>query len=169
MDFEKLVNERYSLRKYSDRPLEKEKLNLILEAARVAPTAKNIQPHHLLVIESEDARNKADSCLSCHFNAPVMIVVSYDSAAEFVREDGQRFGVVDATIAATQMLLQAADVGVGSCYIALFDQAALLKTFKELSGLTPCAVLCFGYPAEGAHPSRLHAERRSLEEMVKFI
>lgn len=169
MDFEKLAKERYSLRRYADRPLEREKLETILEAARVAPTAKNIQPHQLLVLQSEQARVKGDACLGCHFNAPVMVVVSYDSSVEFVREDGQRFGEIDATIAATHMLLQAADIGVGSCYIGLFDKKALQDAFSELSGLTPIAVLCFGYPAEGAHPSRMHGERRSMGEMVKYL
>lgn len=169
MDFEKLTKERYSLRKYENRPVEKDKLNLILESARLAPTAKNYQPHHLLVLESEAARMKADGCMGCHFNAPLMIIVSYDDSKAWVREDGQCFGEVDATIVATHMLLQAADIGVGSCYVGVFDKKALQQSFEELSGLSPTAVLCFGYPAEGAHPSRLHTDRRSMDEMVKYL
>lgn len=169
MNFEKLAKERYSLRKYANRPVEREKLNLILESARVAPTAKNIQPHQLLVLESEESRRKADGCMGCHFDAPLVIIVSYNESTEFVREDGQRFGEIDATIAATHMILQAADIGVGSCYVGLFDKKALQQSFEELSGLSPTAVLCFGYPAESAHPSRQHGNRRSMDEMVKYI
>ena len=168
MDFEKLTKQRYSLRKYSEKPVEKEKQELILEAARWAPTAKNIQPQKLLVLESDEARQKADKCMGSHFNAPLMIIIAYDETSQFIREDGQAFGEIDASIVATHMLLQAADIGIGSCWVGLFNKAELKSCFKELNGLSPIGVLCFGYPAEEAHPSRLHADRKEFSQTVVY-
>ena len=78
MDFEKLSAARYSLRKFDSRPVEQEKLALILEAGRNAPTAHNKQPQRMFVIQSPEALEKADACMDCHFHAPVVIAVGYD-------------------------------------------------------------------------------------------
>ena len=78
MDFEKLSAERYSLRKFDTRPVEQEKLDLILEAGRNAPTAHNNQPQRIFVFRSPEALEKADACMDCHFHAPVVIGVGYD-------------------------------------------------------------------------------------------
>lgn len=169
MEFEKVIAERYSLRRYSGEPVEEDKLKAILNAANIAPTAKNIQPQRLLVLRSEQARARADKCMGCHFSAPLMVIVAYDEAEQFIREDGQEFGAIDAAIVATHMLLEAENLGIGSCYVGLFDKAALQKEFAELSGCTPIGVLCFGYPQPEAHPSKLHAARKPLEETVKFL
>ncbi len=75
MNFEKLSAERYSLRKFDTRPVEQEKLNLILEAGRNAPTAHNKQPQRIFVFRSPEALEKADACMDCHFHAPVVIGV----------------------------------------------------------------------------------------------
>lgn len=168
MEFEQLAKQRYSLRKYSEKAVEKEKLELILEAGRWAPTAKNIQPQKLLVLESDEARKKADTCMGSHFNAPLMIIIAYDETAQFIREDGQAFGEIDASIVATHMLLQAADIGIGSCWVGLFNKAQLKSSFSELDGFSPVGVLCFGYPSEEARPSRLHGDRKELSQTVVY-
>lgn len=147
MDFAKLCAERYSLRKFDTRPVEREKLDLILEAGRNAPTAHNKQPQRIFVLQSAEALEKADACMGCHFHPPVIIAVGYDPAVSWHREtDGKDHGEIDATIAATQMMLQAADLG-----------------------LVPIAMLPLGYPAEGAHPARLHTDRKSMEQLVKYL
>ena len=74
-----------------------------------------------------------------------------------------------AAIAATQMMLQAADLGLGTTYVGMFEPQKLLAAFPEMAGLCPIAMLPLGYPAEGAHPSRLHADRKSVEELVKYL
>lgn len=170
MDFEKLSAERYSLRKFSDRPVEAEKLALILEAGRNAPTAHNNQPQRIFVIQTPEALEKADGCTSMHFHAPVTLVVAYDPAAAWVRElDGKNHGEIDAAIATTQMMLQAADLGLGTTYVGVFEPEKLLAAFPEMAGLLPIAMLPLGYPAEGAHPARLHTQRKPLEELVKYL
>ena len=170
MDFEKLSAERYSLRKYSDRPVEPEKLALILEAGRNAPTAHNLQPQRIFVIQSPEALEKADGCMGSHFHPPVILAVACDLEDAWNREtDGKNHGEIDAAIAATQMMLQAADLGLGTTYVGMFEPEKLWAAFPEMQGTMPVAMLTLGYPAEGAHPSRLHASRKPLEELVKYL
>ena len=170
MDFEKLSAERYSLRKFDTRPVEQEKLDLILEAGRNAPTAHNKQPQRIFVFRSPEALEKADACMGCHFHPPVLLAVAYDPAAAWDREcDGKNHGEIDATIAVTQMMLQAADLGLGTTYVGMFDPEKLTAAFPEMAGLVPIAVLPLGYPAEGAHPARLHTERKPMEQLVKYL
>ena len=114
MTFEELSEARYSLRKFSDRPIEAEKLELVLKAARTAPTAHNNQPQHVFVLKSAQALEKADTCTGCHFHPPVMLVVAYDAETAWKRTeyDGKNHGEIDAAITAAQMMLQAADIGL---------------------------------------------------------
>ena len=170
MDFETLAKERYSLRKFDARPVEPEKLELVLEAGRNAPTAHNLQPQRIFVIQSPEALEKADGCMFCHFHPPVVLVVAYDPKEAWNREgDGKNHGEIDAAIATTQMMLQAADLGLGTTYVGMFDPDKLLAAFPEMAGLVPIALIPIGYPAEGAHPARLHTTRIPLEEMVQTL
>lgn len=170
MDFASLSAERYSLRKYSDKPVEAEKLALILESGRNAPTAHNLQPQRIFVIQSPEALEKADACMGSHFHPPVILAVAYDPEAAWKREtDGKNHGEIDAAITATQMMLEAADLGLGTTYVGMFEPEKLLAAFPEMAGTVPIALLTLGYPAEGAHPSRLHADRKPMEELVKYL
>ena len=170
MDFAQLKKARYSLRKFSDRPVEQEKLDLVLEAARCAPTAHNKQPQRIFVLKSEEALAKADACAGSHFNPPLMLVVAYEAEKAWVREgDGKNHGEIDAAIAATQMMLQAADLGLGTTYVGMFDKKVLAEQFPELAGCTPIALLPIGYPAAGVHPARLHMDRKPMEELVTVL
>lgn len=170
MDFNVLSAARYSLRKFSDRAVEPEKLALVLEAGRNAPTAHNFQPQRIFVLRSPEALEKADACMGSHFHPPVLVAVAYDPAVSWKREtDGKDHGEIDAAIAATQMMLQAADLGLGTTYVGMFQPDKLLEAFPEMAGTCPIALLPLGYPAEGARPARLHTDRRSLEELVKYL
>ena len=170
MEFLQLSEARYSLRKFSNRPVEAEKLAAILEAGRNAPTAHNLQPQRIFVLQSPEALEKADACTAAHFHPPVILVVAYDPEAAWKREtDGKNHGEIDASIAATQMMLEAADLGLGTTYVGMFEPEKLLAAFPEMADLCPIAMLPLGYPAEGAHPSRLHADRKPMEELVKYL
>ncbi|MCI2056911.1 MAG: nitroreductase family protein [Oscillibacter sp.] len=166
MEFNDLALARYSLRKFSDKAVESEKLELILKAAQSAPTAHNLQPQYIYVVESDEARERLWRCTTMHYAAPVTLVVTYDPAAAWVRAeyDGKNHGEIDASIAATQMMLEATDLGLGTTYVGVFDPEAVLREFPEMAGKTPIALLPLGYPAEGAHPSRVHESRKPLEE-----
>lgn len=170
MDFATLSAERYSLRKFSAQPVEAEKLNLILEAGRNAPTAHNRQPQRMFVMQSPEALEKVDGCMECHFNPPVVIVVAYDPKEAWDREgDGKNHGEIDAALATAQMMLQAADLGLGTTYVGMFDPEKIRAAFPQCKDLTPIAVLPLGYPAENAHPSRLHTSRKPVEELVTIL
>ena len=170
MDFNVLSAARYSLRKFSDRAVEQEKLALVLEAGRNAPTAHNFQPQRIFVLRSPEALEKADACMGSHFHPPVLVAVAYDPAVSWKLEtDGKDHGEIDAAIAATQMMLQAADLGLGTTYVGMFEPEKLLAAFPEMAGTMPIALLPLGYPAEGAHPARLHSDRRPVEELVKYL
>ena len=117
-----------------------------------------------------EALEKVDGCTGAHFHPPVMLLVAYDPEAAWKREDdGKNHGEIDAAIAVTQMMLQAADLGLGTTYVGMFDPEKLHAAFPELAGLTPIALLPMGYPAEGAHPSRLHTDRKPMEQLVKYL
>ncbi|WP_352415263.1 nitroreductase family protein [Oscillibacter ruminantium] len=171
MDFAQLEKARYSLRKFSERPVEQEKLDLVLEAARCAPTAHNKQPQRVFVFKSAEALEKADACAACHFHSPLLLAVAYKEEEAWTRDtvDGKNHGEIDAAIAVTQMMLQAADLGLGTTYVGMFDPQALLAAFPEMAGCTPIALLPIGYPAEGAHPARLHEDRIPMEDMVTVL
>ena len=170
MDFQTLAAARYSLRKFDSRPVEHEKLDLILEAGRNAPTAHNYQPQRIFVLRSPEALEKADACAGSRFHPPVLLAVGYDPAVSWKREtDGKDHGEIDAAIAVTQMMLQAADLGLGTTYVGMFEPEKLLEAFPEMAGVRLIALLPLGYPAEGAHPSRLHGDRRPAEDLVAYL
>ncbi|MEG1987716.1 MAG: nitroreductase family protein [Oscillibacter sp.] len=170
MDFKTLAAERYSLRKFSTRPVEKEKLALVLEAARSAPTALNLQPQHIFVMESPEALERISACTDANYHPPLMLVVAYDAAIAWTRElDGKNQGEIDAALVTAQVMLQAADLGLGTTFVGHFHPAQVVAAFPEMQGFTPIALLPIGYPAEGAHPSRLHGDRKPLESMVTVL
>ena len=170
MEFNRLVQERYSVRKFSDRPIGPELIEKILAAARLAPTACNNQPQRILVLESREARQKAALCTPCHFNAPVMLLICYDTreAANLSIND-LNFGLVDASIATAHMMLQAADLGIGSTWVGCFDQQKTQKLFALPDHIVPAAFLPLGYPAPDAKPADLHYIRKPLEELVTYL
>ena len=122
MEFKEVVKNRFSCKKYSSRKVEAAKLEAILEAGRLAPTAKNLQEQHVYVVQSEEMLTKIDGVTPCRYGAPTVLVVAFDKNNVFTYPGGKRdSGVEDATIVATHMILAAADEGVDSCWINFFD------------------------------------------------
>ncbi len=171
MDFQQLAKARYSVRKFKPDPVEPEKLAAVLEAGRNAPTAHNNQPQRILVARSPEAVAKVEACHSFHWGAPLTLIVAVDPASAWVRpHDGKNYGEVDTSIAITQMMLQAADLGLGTTFIGMFDPEKLMAAFpEELAGLVPVGLLPLGYPADGARPSPHHEERIPPEEMIRYL
>ena len=170
MEFKDVIKNRYSCKKYSDRQVEPEKLDYILEAGRLAPTAKNLQEQHIYVIQTPEMLAKVDALTPCRYGAPTVVVVAFDSKNVFTYPGGKRdSGVEDATIVATHMLLAAADAGVDSCWLNFLDPE---KAAKELGLPENEEVLMFmdlGYAAEGAGPLPNHTNRKALEETVTYL
>ena len=172
MEFFTLAKERYSCRKFSDKPVEEEKLNQILEAGRLAPTAKNVQPVKIWVIRSDDAlaKVKASTPFKWMENVKVIIAVGGTNEGAFVRPfDGRNFEDVDASIVATHIMLAIHDLGLGSTWVGFFDTPKLKEAFPDMKDYDLVALFPVGYPADDAEPSDRHSVRKDKSELVKYI
>ena len=170
MDFKKAVQERFSCKKFDGRKVEREKLEAILEAGKLAPTAKNLQEQHIYVIESEEALAKIDKVTPCRYNAGTCLLVAFDKENVFVYPGEKRdSGVEDATIIATHMILAAADEGVDSCWINFFDPDKAAAEFGLPQNEEVLMIMDLGYGAEGAGPLANHGSRKDLSETVTYL
>ena len=170
MDFEEVIKNRYSCKKYSDKKVEKEKLDKILEAGRLAPTAKNLQEYHIYVIQSEKNLKKVDEVTPCRYGASTVLLVTYDKTNVFTYPGGSRdSGIEDATIVATHMMLAAKNQGVESCWINFLDPDITHKKFRLPAKEEVLMMLDISYPAEDCEINPLHDKRKELSETVSFI
>ena len=170
MEFTKVVAERYSCKNFSTRKVEAEKLTEILEAGRLAPTAKNFQEQKIYVIQSAEGLAKIDKATPCRYNAPTCLVVAFDRTNVFTYPGGRRdSGVEDATIVATHMILAAANAGVDSCWVNFFDPDKLAKALGLPENEEIVMLLDLGHAAEGAGPLPNHSSRKPLSETVTFL
>ncbi len=170
MDFKEVVKNRYSCKKYSDRQVEAEKLDAILAAGRLAPTAKNLQEQHIYVVQSAEGLAKIDGVTPCRYGAPTVLVVAFDKNNVFTYPGGKRdSGVEDATIVATHMILAAADEGVDSCWVNFFDPEKLEAALGLPENEEILMVMDLGYAAEGAGPLANHNSRKALSETVSYL
>ncbi len=166
-NFLELAHDRFSCRKFSDRPVEAEKLEKVLEAGIVAPTAKNIQPVRIWAIESPEALEKARACTGCHYDAPVILAVGGDPREAWVRpSDGRNYADVDACIVGTHLMLAAHDLGLRSVWVGWFDAPALKAAFPEMAEYDMVALFPIGYAAEDAKPAPRHTQFKPYDELV---
>ena len=171
MTFQELAHARYSVRSFQDRPIEEEHLNLILEAGRVAPTACNFQPQKIYVAKSEESRAKLASVCRCTFDAPVVLVVCYDRNRDWKNKlmPGYESGETDAAIVCTHMMLQAFELGIGSCWVGYFNPQVVAETLGLPENVTVSALLPMGDPAEDAQPLPLHEQVREFADTITVI
>jgi len=169
MDFEKVITERYSVRKFEQTHLEKEVVDKILEAGHKAPTGCNYQPQRILVINTDKAIEKLKGCTRSHFDAPTALLVCFNKNETWTRPyDGAASAPVDAAIVATHMMLQAKDIGVGCCWVMHFNPQAMRETFNIPDNVEPLALLCMGYPHKDAAPIDMHFKTRPVDEVVYY-
>ena len=171
MSFFELAQARYSVRSYKDIPIEEEKLKLVLEAGRIAPTACNNQPQKIYVAKSEEARKQLASVCRCTFGAPVILVVCYDRTRDWKNKlmPGYESGETDAAIVCTHMMLQAADLGIGSCWVGYFNAQAVSEVLGLPENVTVSALLPMGYAADNAEPLALHSQYRDFDDTIEEI
>ena len=170
MEFKEVVRNRYSCKKFSDRQVSTDQLNAILEAGRLAPTAKNLQEQRVYVLQSAEALARIDATTPCRYGAPTVLVVAFDRNNVFTYPGGKRdSGVEDATIVATHMILAAADEGVDSCWINFLDPGKLAIALGLPENEEVLMVLDLGYAAEGAGPLPNHSSRKPLSETVSYL
>ncbi len=169
MDFMDLASQRYSVRKFENRPLAQDDIDCILQAGHLAPTGCNYQPQRILVINSETALEKLRNCTKCHFGTQTAFLVCYNKDECWTRKyDGKTCGVSDACIVATHMMLSAFEIGVGSTWVMHFDPFAMRESFGIPENIEPVALLVMGYPAPDAKPLDLHSQYRPMDEVVKY-
>lgn len=171
MDFLQLATQsRWSCRAYSDEPVSDKDLQLVLEAARVAPTACNLQPQHVLVIRSAEVRARLAAATKMTFGAPVVLAVCYDDTKawrnEHWGEPDYCSGEMDCSIACTQMMLEAAELGLGTLWARGFNASEVERAIGMPDHLHLVCLLDLGHPAEGARPNPKHEQRQSLDQMV---
>ncbi len=170
MELKEAVKNRYSCKKYSDRQVEEEKLTAILEAGRLAPTAKNLQEQHVYVLQSPEALAKVDALTPCRYGAPTVLLVAFDKNNVFTYPGGKRdSGVEDASIVATHMILAAADEGVDSCWLNFLDPEKTAEAFGLPENEEVLMLLDLGYAAPGTGPLPNHESRKPLSETVSYL
>lgn len=164
MDFLELAKRRCSVRKYLDKKVEPEKLDKLLQAAQAAPTAANLQPVRLLVVQEKAGLEKIGK------GAPLAVIVCADRDRAWARPfDGKRTSDIDAAILTDHMMLEAADLGLGSVWICFFQPDIIRKEFHLPDNLEPVNILAAGYPADPpAAPTRHTQTRIPLHELAAF-
>ncbi len=170
MEFKEVIRRRYACKKFSEKQVSDESLAAILNAGRLAPTAKNLQEQHIYVLQSAEHLAKIDRLTPCRYGAPTVLVVAYDRDNVYTYPGGKRqSGAEDAAIVATHMLLAAADEDVDSCWLNFFDpeQLAADLGLPENEEILMLMDLC--YAAEGAGPLSNHASRKPLPETVSDL
>jgi nitroreductase len=169
MNFFELAKKRCSVRNYEAREVEKEKLLKILEAGRIAPTAANLQPHRIIVVQQKEGLDKLSKCARL-YGAPLALIVCGDRDVSWKRSYDRKDSLdIDATIVTDHMMLQAADLGLGSVWICHFNPAILRKEFNLPNNIEPINILAIGYAAgETSSPDRHDSMRKPLSEIVHY-
>jgi nitroreductase len=168
MDFNELAAARYSVRSFLPAPVEPEKLHVILEAGRIAPTARNKQPQRIAVLEGAAALAQVDAFTPCRFGAPLVLLVCYDRTvcAPAPPFETGGTGQIDAGIVATHLLFAAEALGLGTLWVMHFDPAKAAALLGLPENIVPMTLLDIGYRAKDAAPSAWHSQREPLEKLL---
>ena len=170
MTFKELAKRRYSCRKLAAKPVEQEKLDAIIEAGILAPTACNRQPFRIWVAKSPDAVKAIHEVSPYTFGAGVFLIVGAKRDEAWVRSsDKANFADVDATIVATHMMLAIEDQGLATTWVGSFDAPRLQELLPELAGFDLVAIFPVGYADPSAVPSPMHTKRKSVAELVRSL
>ena len=172
MSFLDLAKKRYTVRSYTKQTVEKEKLDVILETGRVAPTGANMQPQRLIVVQSEAGLNKIGKAANI-YNAPLAIIVCSDTSKTWTRPfDGKKLTDIDASIVTDHMMLSATDLGLGSVWVCYFKPDIIKEEFNLPDDLEPVNILAIGYADIEKDtvqtPCRHSSSRNELSSTVSF-
>jgi nitroreductase len=167
MEFTEVIKNRYSVRAYQDKAILADKLERILEAARLAPTAKNLQSFNIFVIKTAKHKESLTKIYSREWliQAPLVLLICGKPADNWIRADGKNYNDVDVAIVMDHIILAATNEGLGTCWIGAFDCAAAKKELKLPAGLEPIAFTPLGYPADQPREKR----RKSISEIVEYL
>ena len=168
--FMRILESRYSCHAFSSVPVSDTKLQMILEAGRMAPSAKNYQPTRVWVVKSEEALARLHKVHPC-YGAPVVLIVGCRNEEAWIREsDGVNAAKTDAAIVLTHLMLTATDAGLANMWIWDFDPSKVREALPETREHGIYALLAIGHPAKGeGDPTQLHSERKPLDKMVTYL
>lgn len=171
MAYDEIIRRRCSIRKYAEKPVEEEKLNAALEAGRIAHAGANKQLVRVYALTSDEALAKVRSLTPCAFNASVVLLVTFDSEFEWKNPftPYASAGQQDAAIAGTQMMLEATNLGLGSCWVSYFDFEKVHDAFELPASERLLFMLPFGYAAEGQSPNPRHTDRNAMDIFAKRL
>lgn len=168
MEFDKVIRKRTATRSFKNANVSDSKIKEILEAGRVAPTAKNKQPQLVLVAKSKEALEKIDKLTNFRYNAPVVLIVCSDRDIAFENRENTCY-IIDATIVATHMMLETTNQGLDNIWIEMFDKEQLKKEFNLDGNIEPICLLPIGYKTDSYQESPMHNVRKQLEETVRYV
>lgn len=169
MEFLELIKDRYSVRSFKNERITDEELNKILEAGRIAPTAKNYQPIKIVVVENDEGLNKLNSQCKCIYGAKTVLIVCYNKNECWInkRRGDYNTGEVDATIVSTYMALEAHSLGIGSVFVGMFSDEEIKKSFDLDNNLVPTLLIPLGYPSDDSAPLEgFHDVRKNINDLV---
>ncbi len=167
MELERVMKERFSVRKFKEEPVEDEWIQKILEAGRIAPTAKNNQPQKIYVVKSKDGLAKIDKASPCRYHAPVCLIIASDKRVAYADHQSSTYEM-DACIVATHMMLEATNIGVDNIWVKMFDKDIIKQEFHLEEGIEPICLMPLGYREANCQPSPMHFIRKELSEMVEY-
>ena len=164
------IRKRYSCRAYQDRPIEQEKLDQIFEAARLAPSAKNMQDWRFVVVTDKEKRHQLAKAAGNQMfleNAGVIIVAC--SSSDYVMRCGQPIGPIDVAIALEHISLQATDLGLATCWIGSFYPEKVKAILDIPADIAVIELMALGYPADKpGEPKREPIEKILCYEKWQF-
>lgn len=169
MEFLDIAKKRYSVRNYDEKKVEQDKLDKILTAAHVAPTAANRQPVHLIVVREKEGLSKIAKAANI-YNAPLAIIVCSDKQKAWKRPfDGKQTTDIDASILTDHMMLQATELGLGTVWICYFKEDVIREEFALPDDLEPVNILAIGYSSEPAADAERHCTTRvPLDQLISY-
>ena len=169
MEFAEVIAKRYSCKRFDEtREIAPEALERILEAGRLAPTAKNLQEQHVYVLQGPESLAIVDELTPCRYGAPTVIIGAYDagvSAKGLGYETGD-FGDIDTSIVLTNIANAAAAENLGSCWVGAYDSAIIRKNFNIPNNYVLVDLMMVGHSAEDAEPSPRHEQTEPLDTLV---
>lgn len=170
MNFLDLAKKRYSVLHYSNQPVEQWKLDMILKAGHLAPTACNRQPQRIYVIRTPEKKQIVHKATKCDLYFDTALLVCWDKEDCWIRSsDGKASGEIDASIVLAHMMLEAADLNIGSICVMSWDPELLKSSLAIPSEYEPTALLLLGYPVEAERPHPGHYQFRNMNETVFYI
>ena len=166
MTFLELAKARFSCRQFSDKEVEREQVDRVIQAGLYAPTAVNKQPFKIFEISSSEKIEKLKKTTPFTFGAKEFLIVGADKNNSYVRNfDGKNFAEIDAAIVATHMMLEIQDIGLGTTWVGHFDENVLKSEFPQMKDYSIVAIFPIGYPADNVNVSPMHNISKNAEDV----